>query len=133
MRIRVLSIAAVGMLSGCTHGAISSIPMQIEGVGTVYRYEGRANFAHQLAEADRMIIEHCKAVIGGRPIVVNVQKRDLGVVVLGGGQSTTMINATAVGTSNITNVAGTATTHSSGTATGLRNYNQEVYFKCVTE
>ena len=47
------------ILSACTHGSVSQLPMHIEGVGTVYRYEGRANFAHQRAEADRIITEDC--------------------------------------------------------------------------
>lgn len=55
----------------------------IEGIGTVYRYEGYANFTYQMTVANRMMIEHCKAANGGRPIFVKVQKNDLGMVVLG--------------------------------------------------
>jgi hypothetical protein len=133
MRVVALSVVAVVALAGCTHASISSIPLQIEGVGTVYRYQGRANFAHQIAEADRMITEDCKAKNGGRPVIVDLQKRDLGIVAMDTGQSTTRINATATGTPYATNVSGTATTTSSGGMTGLRNFNQEILYKCVTD
>jgi len=132
MRIVVLTIATVVALAGCTHASISSIPLEIEGVGTVYRYQGRANFAHQIAEADRMITEDCKAKNGGRPVIIDLQKRDLGIVAMDTGQSTTRINATATGSPHATNVTGTATTTSSGGMTGLRNFNQEILYKCVT-
>jgi hypothetical protein len=133
MRNAFLPVATVLALAGCTHGSISSIPQQIEGVGTVYRYQGRANFAHQISEADRMITEHCKALNGGRPVIVDLQKRDLGIVAMGTGQSTTQINATATGTPYATNITGAATTTSAGSMTGLRNFNQEILFRCVTE
>ena len=125
-------VAAVA-LSGCTHSSISSIPMQIEGVGTVYRYQGRANFAHQIAEGDHMITEDCKARNGGHPVIVNIQKRDLGIVAIDSGQATTHINGTATGNPYSTNVTGTATTTSTGSTTALRNYNQEILYKCVTD
>ena len=133
MRKVFLSIATVFALGGCTHASISSIPLEIEGVGTVYRYQGRANFAHQIAEADRLITEHCTTINGGRPVIVDLQKRDLGIVAMKSGQSTTRINATATGTPSATNISGTATTTSSGGMTGLRNFNQEIMYQCVTE
>ena len=145
MKTRFCAMAVVVVLVGCTHASISSIPMEIEGVGTVYRYQGRANFSHQIAEADRLITEDCKARNGGRPVLVDVQKRDLGVVAASSGQATTRLNATATGNTFTTgnpfttgnlfnaNVAGTATTTSSGSATAMRNYNQEILYKCVTE
>lgn len=133
MRNVFLPVVTVLALAGCTHASISSTPLQIEGVGTVYRYQGRANFAHQIAEADRMITEHCKTLNGGRPVIVDLQKRDLGIVAMDSGQSTTRINATATGTPYATNISGTASTTSSGGMTGLRNYNQEILYKCVTD
>ena len=129
MRNTILPIVAMLILAGCTHASISSIPLEIEGVGTVYRYQGRANFAHQIAEADRMIMEHCRVLNGGRPVIVDMEKRDLGIVSISSGQSATRLNATGTGT----NITGTAMTTSSGTMTGLRNFNQEILFKCVAE
>ncbi len=126
-------VIAAALLVGCTHGSVSQIPMEIPGIGTVYRYEGRANFAHQRAEADRMMTEDCKAKNGGRPVIVDLQKRDLGIVTLGSGSSTTQLDARAAGYPYAANVSGTATTTSSVSATGLRNYNQEVLYKCVND
>lgn len=133
MRNAFFLAAAVLVLGGCTHASISSIPREIEGVGTVYQYQGRANFSHQFAEADRRITEHCKTVNGGHPVIVDLQKRDLGVVAIDSGQSTTQFNATATGTPYATNISGAATTTSSGGTTGLRNYNQEILYKCVAD
>lgn len=132
MRINIALLSIVATVAGCTHASISSIPMQIDGVGTVYRYQGRANFAHQIAEADRVITEDCKAKNGGKPVIVDIQKRDLGVVVFDGGQSTTNISANAIGNPYNTHITGTATTTSSGSTTAMRNYNQEILYKCVT-
>jgi len=133
MRTVLKAVTMVAILAGCTHASISSIPMEIEGVGTVYRYQGRANFSHQIAEADRMLTEHCKTLNGGRPVIVDMQKRDLGMVTMGSGQSFTHLNATGTGTPYSTNLMGTATTTSSGTTSGMRNLNQEILFKCVAE
>src|SRR3990167_3632158 len=106
MRATFQALATIATLAGCTHASISSIPLQIEGIGTVYRYQGRANFAHQIAEADRMITEDCKARNGGRPVIVDLQKRDLGAVAVDSGQATTRINATATGNPYSSNMAG---------------------------
>ena len=121
------------VMAACTHASVSTVPMELPGVGTVYRYQGRANFSHQIAEADRVMIDECKKINGGKPVVVTQQMRDLGIVAINNSQSSTNLNATAnrVGTS--TNVQGTATTSTTGTTTGLRNMNQELLFKCVTE
>lgn len=80
-----------------------------------------------------MMTKHCQGLDGGRPVIVNVQKRDLGTVVIGNGQSTTNFSATATDSPYATNVSGVARTHSSGSMSGLRNYNQEIMFKCVSE
>lgn len=133
MKTIIQVLAAIVTLAGCTHASISSIPLEIEGVGTVYRYQGRANFSHQIAEADRMITEDCKARNGGRPVIIDLQKRDLGIIAMDSGQATTRINATATGNPYSTNVTGTASTTSSGGMTALRNYNQEILYKCVTD
>lgn len=115
MRNATLPIVAMLILAGCTHASISSIPLEIEGVGTVYRYQGQANFAHQIAKADRMITEHCRVLNGGSPVIVDMQKRDLGTVSMSSGQSATRLNASGTGTPYATNITGTATTTSSGT------------------
>jgi len=118
-------------LAGCTHANISSIPMEISGVGTAYRYQGRANFAHQFAEADRMITEDCKRRNGGRPVIVSAQKQDLGVVAFRNGNSTTNATVQATGNRYGATAYGTAHTYSSGATTYMRNKNQEILYKCV--
>ena len=133
MKLAFAISAVLALLTACTHASISSIPMELEGIGTVYRYQGRANFAHQMAEADRMITEDCKARNGGRPVIVDMQKRDLGIVALNSAQATTRLNATTTGTAYGANTTGIATTNSLGSTTALRNYNQEVVYKCVKE
>lgn len=117
-------LAFTAALAGCTHARISPIPMLIEGVGTVYRYEGRANFPHQLAEADRMIAQDCKARNGGTPVVVNLRKRDLGTVSLDSGQANARVSAIGGGNA-------TVATSSNGSTTTMRNYNQEILYKCA--
>ena len=133
MNLSTTLLITSAALAGCTHASISSIPMQIEGVGTVYRYQGRANFSHQIAEADKMIVEDCKSRNGGKPVIVDLQKRDLGIVAFDSGQANTRINATATRNPYNTNISGTATTTISGSTTAMRNYNQEILYKCVTE
>ena len=104
----IVKFSWVFILGGCTHASISSIPLEIEGVGTVYRYQGRANFPHQIAEADRRIAEDCKQKNGGKPVIVDLKKKYLGQVDMGGGESRTRINATVTGTGNYSQVTGTA-------------------------
>jgi hypothetical protein len=127
----ILSIVAT--LAACTHASVSTVPMELPGVGTVYRYQGRANFSHQIAEADRVMTEECKRINGGTPVVVTQQMRDLGVIALNNSQSTTTMNATANRVGSTTSVSGTANTSTVGTSGGLRNMNQELLFKCVTQ
>ena len=79
----------IGSLAACTHGSVLTTGMEVSGIGTVYRYQGRANFAHQIAEADKMMSEHCAKVNGGRAVIVELQKRDLGTVAMGSSNSTT--------------------------------------------
>lgn len=133
MNLSTTLLITSAALAGCTHASISSIPMQIEGVGTVYRYQGRANFSHQISEADKMIAEDCKARTGGKPVIVDLQKRDLGVIAFDNGQANTRINATATRSASNADISGTATTTFSGSTTAMRNYNQEILYKCVTE
>lgn len=128
MRKILVAIPLVAALAGCTFGSISSLPMEVEGIGTVYRYQGRANFSHQIEEADRMITEHCKS-LGGHPIVVGRDMRDLGVVAMGGGSSVTTFSA--VGTGPV--VSGMARSAGGLSGGGLRNYNQEIFYKCVPD
>lgn len=125
-------IAAIALImSGCTYASTSSTPVEIPGLGTAYRYEGRANFPHQIAEADRQMAAHCLKVNGGKPVIVTLQKRGVGF----GGFS----NTNAYGTMNasMTPIPGGAavTGYGSGTAmtTGavMANQNQEILFRCV--
>jgi hypothetical protein len=129
----LVKFLCVFILGGCTHASISSIPLEIEGVGTVYRYQGRANFSHQIAEADRMIAEDCKQKNGGFPVIIDLKKRYLGQVDMGSSESRTRINATASGTGNYTQITGTARTTSTDSGGSLANYNQEILYKCVND
>ncbi len=117
------------LLAGCTFAHVSSTPMHIEGVGKVYRYEGRSNFSHQLEKADEMMASTCKEENGGYPVIVDLRQKDLGVVVLGSGQSTTNLSTSSYGNT----AYGTATTSSYGSASAMRNQNQVVLFRCETE
>jgi hypothetical protein len=108
--------------------------MEIPGIGTVYRYQGRANFAHQIAEADKMMAEHCAQVNGGRPIIVDLEKRDLGTVAMGSSNSTTRINATATtdNSRNQARISGTGNTQTLSSVSMMRNMNQEITYRCAT-
>jgi hypothetical protein len=131
-KIKLMTLtSAVAFLTACTHGSVSNIPLEIQGLGTVYRYQGRANFSHQIAEADKLMIEHCLSVNGGKPVVVDLQKRDLGMAVFNSGSSNTTFNGTVTGSHNQAYVYGSANTSSMGSASALRNMNQEILYKCV--
>ena len=121
--------AVAATLSGCTHASISSVPLYIEGIGEVYRYEGRANFSHQIKKADEMMIAACKERNGGHPVVVDLKKRDLGTVNLGASQASTTFSTTSSGN----NTYGTASTTAYGSGSGLKNQNQEILFRCVVD
>ncbi len=71
------------LVTGCTGGHVSKAPMEFEGVGKVYRYQGKANFAHQQDEAQRMMTEHCKGINGGRPVIVSMNGQSRGFVKMG--------------------------------------------------
>lgn len=131
MRITFITLPLILTTVACTHGAVSNIPMEIQGVGSVYRYQGRANFSHQIAEADKQMSEHCKSVNGGTPVIVDLQKRDLGVGVIASGNSSTNINANVSGTANQARVSGVSTTNSLATMNAMRNMNQEILYRCV--
>jgi hypothetical protein len=105
--------------------------MEVPGVGTVYRYQGRANFPHQIAEADRLMTEHCQKVNGGKPVAVSREKVDLGTVSYGSAQANTSGSAVVTGNSNMAVASGSSTTTASGSNTTLRNVNQEILYKCV--
>jgi len=106
--------------------------MEVPGVGVVYRYQGRANFPHQIAEADRLMTEHCLQVNGGKPVQVDRRTVDLGTVRFDNAQANT------TGTTNIAGGPSSAVATSSsrttvtGSGTELRNFNQEILYKCVT-
>jgi hypothetical protein len=126
MRILVVGLLSSG-LAGCTFASVSSLPINVPGHGEVYRYQGRANFPHQMAEADRMITEDCKARNGGRPQIVDLSKQDLGVITMGGGNSTTNVAGSVTGNT----ISGVANSTSSGSVSSMRNVNQEILYKCV--
>ena len=107
--------------------------MEIEGVGTVYRYQGRANFPHQMTEADSLITADCKARNGGKPLIVDLKRRDLGVIATSNGQTNTQFNATATSSFSGIDIDGKAKATSTGSTTVMRNYNQEILYKCVVE
>ena len=131
MRTLFVALPLILTTVACTHGAVSSIPQEIQGVGTVYRYQGRANFSHQIAEADKLITDHCLSVNGGKPVVVDLQKRDLGMEIFNSGSSSTTFNGTFTGSQNQANVYGRANRSSMESASALRNMNQEILYKCV--
>lgn len=133
MKFIAAAAFAALVLGGCTHAAISTIPMEIPGIGTVYKYQGRANFSHQIAEADQRMIEQCKTVNGGKPVVVNQQMRDLGVVTMSNSQALTNLNASAYTSGQSATLQGSANTSTVGSGTALRNMNQEILFKCVAQ
>ncbi|MCF6200218.1 MAG: hypothetical protein L3J67_12665 [Hyphomicrobiaceae bacterium] len=80
--MRVSIIILTFFLAGCTGGHISP-QMEIEGVGKVFQYTGKANFGYQKAEALRMMADHCHGVNGGRPVIVSIGKGDRGFVRMG--------------------------------------------------
>lgn len=125
------AIFSLVALTACTHGSVSNIPLEIQGLGTVYRYQGRANFSHQIVEADKLITDHCLSVNGGKPVVVDLQKRDLGMEIFNSGSSSTTFNGTVTGSQNQANVYGRANSSSIGSTSALRNMNQEILYKCV--
>lgn len=69
-------------LFGCTHGRVSSVPEVINNQ-YVFTYQGRANFSHQMAEADKQMQEKCSEFNGGTPVAVTRDNEDLGYVVSG--------------------------------------------------
>lgn len=129
----MVSVSWILFLSGCSHAIISSIPLEIDGIGTVYRYQGRANFPHQIAEADRMIAEDCKQKNGGRPVIVDLRKQYLGQVDIGSGESRTRAAVTFAGAGNYAQITGASRTTSSASGGSLANYNQEIVYKCVND
>lgn len=133
MKKVISGLMLIASLAACTHGSVQTTGMEVSGIGTVYRYQGRANFAHQIAEADKMMSEHCAKVNGGRAVIVELQKRDLGTVAIGSSNSTTQLNATAANTyNNQLRIAGTANTQTFGSASAMRNINQEIMYRCAT-
>lgn len=125
-KLQLILITAF-LITGCTHASISSIPIEIEGVGLIYKYEGRANFSHQIAKANKLITEDCLKRNGGTPVIVDIKKQDLGMVAIGNANSNSSLNATRLGNS----IHGTINTTTTGTTTSLKNTNQEIYYKCV--
>jgi hypothetical protein len=127
------AIAVLALCSGCvpTYGAISSTPMIVQGVGEVYRYQGRANFAHQFEVADQQMAAHCQRVNGGRAVMVAHQTRNVGFGGIMQGQSNTVMSGTATGGPGLASVTGAAATTGFGTGSVMANQNQEILFRCV--
>lgn len=116
---KIALLAALIMVSGCTHGRVSSIPIVAPDGSEIYKYEGRANFAHQDAEAERQIIAYCTGKGAKRPVMVGSDSRNLGVVAIGQG------NASAQMIGNSVFVQGNSQ------RSYINNQNQIIYFKCV--
>lgn len=76
MRSYLLTIPALA-LAACTYAQVSATPVQLPDGGEGFRYTGRANFGHQMAEADRVMAETCAAQ-GGRPLIVEQAERNIG-------------------------------------------------------
>jgi hypothetical protein len=73
-------------LVGCTHANVSSVPEIVQGK-TVFTYQGRSNFGHQLKVADREMAKQCASFNGGTPVLISRVKEDLGYVVSGNSAS----------------------------------------------
>ncbi len=76
-KITLVTCVFFAFASGCTYATVQATPVQLPDGGEGYRYSGRANFQHQLAEADRVMAETCFAR-GGRPLVVEQGERNIG-------------------------------------------------------
>lgn len=127
----ISTLTASAALSACavipTFGSVSKTPMQLPSGELAYRYEGRANFAHQQEVADTMMAEHCASVNGGKPVVVDAQQMVIGAAAFG--SSNTSLTGTATGPYQQRTYNATANTTSSGSA--LANKQQQIIFRCV--
>ena len=130
--LRITSaLTLLAALGGCavipTFGSVSKTPMQLPNGELAYRYEGRANFPHQQAVADKMMAEHCAAVNGGIPVIVDAQQMAIGAATFG--NSNTNVTGTASGPYQQRTYNANASTSSSGSA--LANKQQQVVFRCI--
>jgi len=127
----VSNFTTFAILGGCavipTFGSVSKTPMQLPNGEFAYRYEGRANFAHQQEVADRMMAEHCTSVNGGMAVIVDAQQMVIGAAAFG--TSNTSLTGTANGPYQQRTYNATANTTSSGSA--LANKQQQIIFRCV--
>lgn len=126
---RIALVAFAAAVSACTFGHVSTVPMDVPGIGQVYRYEGRANFAHQSVEAERQMAQACQERGGGRPVMVDLSKRDVGVIGISQAQTSGTFNAQTMGSTT----TGSSSGYAVGTVGGLRNMNQEILFRCVKD
>ena len=126
-----VAITFLTALSGCavipTFGSISKTPIQLPNGDVAYRYEGRANFAHQQEVADKMMAEHCIAVNGGSPLIVDLQQKVIGVTTFGNSNSN--ITGTVSGQYQQRNY--NANVSASNSSSGLANKQQQVVFRCA--
>lgn len=127
LRRIVPNLAFAAALSACTYASTSAVPVEIQGVGTVYRYEGRANFPHQIAEADKVMIAQCQKINGGSPVIVNLQKRTIGM----GGIVNSTTTGQVAGTVSGAGFQGTGTAFGTGMVSTMANQNQEILYRCV--
>ncbi len=130
MRSRITAAFAL-TVAGCTYASTSATPVEIPGVGLAYRYEGRANFPHQIAEADRAMAAHCQTVNGGRPVIVSFAKRNVGFGGIANTSAYGTMNANVAGTPGGAAISGTGSGTALTTGSVMANQNQEVLFRCV--
>jgi hypothetical protein len=75
--MKILALAAAAMLSACTYANVSATPVALANGTEAYRYTGRANFNHQMAEADNVMAQTC-AQFGKRPVIIDQGTRAIG-------------------------------------------------------
>lgn len=75
--LRQTSVFLLLAASACTYAQVSATPVQLSDGTTGYRYTGRSNFSHQMAEADRVMAATCDQ-FGGWPVVIQQSERNIG-------------------------------------------------------
>lgn len=64
-------------VSSCTYANVQTTPIMLADGHEAYRYTGRANFTHQLQEADQVMQQTC-AEKGGSPVIVSQNEHAIG-------------------------------------------------------
>ncbi len=75
--MRATWIGVLIAVAGCTYAQVSATPVQLPDGSEGYRYTGRANYQHQMVEADRAMAATCAAK-GLRPVIVQQNERNIG-------------------------------------------------------